>query len=271
MHHKHQWNMRRPPMSIMHVARPCCSVFEWGTWAIKISPNTFQQNNNVNAVYDYNFSEQTHTQKKPDLKIYLKSCVPPHILQYLCACEFHVNTFSVGMHNKTWLIMWCAYFSLFLHSQFHFCLALFLTCYPSDPPKSWYRRTHYWMHVNILKGGPPNRMIVKPLRVVLGCVYHHFSGVELRFPNDFRWFLQMINAKLFWNAEKVWSDTRLSQKHVSVEMINAKLFWNAFISLTDLRKNMCLTWSLLYGSNCAMQLRSDKAFLSTRTRDRVRW
>ena len=76
----------------------------------------------------------------------------------------------------------------------------------------------------------------------------------------------------FWNAEKeVRSDTRLSQKHVSVEMINAKLFWNAFISPTDLRKGLRPTWSLLNGSNSAMQLRSDKAFLLTRTRDRVPW
>ena len=85
------------------------------------------------------------------------------------------------------------------------------------------------------------------------------------------WFLQMINAKAvlirgletpFWNAEKVRSDTLLSQKQVSVEMINAKLFWNAFISPTE---KACV-----YGLNCAMQLRSDKAFLSTRTRDTER-
>ena len=39
------------------------------------------------------------------------------------------------------------------------------------------------------------------LHLYLGCVYHHFSGVEieLRFPNDFQGdFIQMINAKLFW-------------------------------------------------------------------------
>ena len=187
MHHKHQWNMRRPPMSIMHIARPCCSVFEWGTWAIKISSNTFQQNNNVNAVYDYNFSEQTHTQKK---NLTLKFIWNPVSLPISCNIFVHVSSmwtlFLWECTIKRDSFMWCAYFSLFLHRQFHFCLALFLTCYPSDPPKSWYRRTHYWMHVNILKGGPPNRMIVKPLRVVLGCVYHHFSGVELRFPNDFQ-------------------------------------------------------------------------------------
>ena len=108
----------------------------------------------------------------------------------------------------------------------------------------------------------------------IGCVYHHFSGVELYKVSKrlSGWFLQMINAKLFWlggynrlseTPKKVRSDTRLSQKHVSVEMINAKLFWNAFISPTDLRKGVCPTWSLLYGSNCAMQLHSDKAFLST--------
>ena len=106
-----------------------------------------------------------------------------------------------------------------------------------------------------------------------GCVYHHFSGVELRFPIGF------INTKLFWLGDwkrlkrrlKVRSDMRLRQKHVSVEMINAKLFLNAFISPTDLHKDVCPTWSLLYESNCAMQLCSDKVFLSTRTRDRMRW
>ena len=94
------------------------------------------------------------------------------------------------------------------------------------------------------------------------------------------WFLQMINPKLFWlggqkrlseMSKKVRSDTRLSQKHISVEMINAKLFWNAFISPNDLRKGVCPTWSLLHRLNCAIQLRSDKAFLSTRTRNRVWW
>ena len=45
-------------------------------------------------------------------------------------------------------------------------------------------------------------------------------------------------------------------------MINAKLFGNAFISPTE---KACV-----YGLNCAMQLRSDKAFLSTRTRDTER-
>ena len=89
----------------------------------------------------------------------------------------------------------------------------------------------------------------------------------------------MINAKLFWlgprgletpfwNAEKVRSETRLSQKHVSVEMINAVILKHVYIS-DRLRKGAHLTRSLLHGSNCAMQLRSDKAFLSTRTRDRV--
>ena len=34
---------------------------------------------------------------------------------------------------------------------------------------------------------------------IYGCVYHHFSGVELKFPNNFHddFFLQMINARLF--------------------------------------------------------------------------
>ena len=39
-----------------------------------------------------------------------------------------------------------------------------------------------------------------------------------------------------------------------------------YISDPDLL-GVCPTWPLLYGSNCAMQLRSDKAFPVTRTRD----
>ena len=47
----------------------------------------------------------------------------------------------------------------------------------------------------ILPPPPPNP---KNGSTPLDCVYHHFSGVELRFPNDFQGdFLQMINAKLF--------------------------------------------------------------------------
>ena len=51
------------------------------------------------------------------------------------------------------------------------------------------------------------------------------------FRNAFRitiwlWVLKRVSKEE--NTAKVRSDTRLSQKHVSVEMINAKLFWNAF-------------------------------------------
>ena len=54
---------------------------------------------------------------------------------------------------------------------------------------------------------------------------------ERRFRNAFRiaiwlWVLKRVSKEE--NTAKVRSDTRLSQKHVSVEMINAKLFWNAF-------------------------------------------
>ena len=53
----------------------------------------------------------------------------------------------------------------------------------------------------------------------------------------------------FWNAEKMRSDTRLSQKHVSVEVIlNAKLFWNAFIISDWPTIRVCPTWSLLYNT-----------------------
>ena len=105
------------------------------------------------------------------------------------------------------------------------------------------------------------------LGVRLSSLFWHRIKVSKRL---LRGILQMIKRKAvlirgletpFWNAEK----------KCDVEIINAKLFWNAFISLTDLRKGVCPTWSLLYGSNCTMQLRSDKAFFSTRTRDRVRW
>ena len=40
------------------------------------------------------------------------------------------------------------------------------------------------------------------------------------------WVLKRVSKEE--NTAKVRFDTRLSQKHVSVEMINAKLFWNAF-------------------------------------------
>ena len=40
------------------------------------------------------------------------------------------------------------------------------------------------------------------------------------------WVLKRVSKEE--NTAKVRSDTRLSQKHISVEMINAKLFWNAF-------------------------------------------
>ena len=51
------------------------------------------------------------------------------------------------------------------------------------------------------------------------------------FRNAFRiaiwlWLLKRVSKEE--NTAKVRSDTRLSQKHVSVKMINAKLFWNAF-------------------------------------------
>ena len=51
------------------------------------------------------------------------------------------------------------------------------------------------------------------------------------FRNAFRianwlWVLKRVSKEE--NTAKVRSDTRLSQKHVSVEMINAKLFSNAF-------------------------------------------
>ena len=62
----------------------------------------------------------------------------------------------------------------------------------------------------------------------------------------------------FWNAEKRRSDTRLSQKHASVEVIAQSCFETPLNAL-------CFGW------NCAMQLlRSDKAFLVTRTRDTER-
>ena len=53
----------------------------------------------------------------------------------------------------------------------------------------------------------------------------------------------------FWNAEKKGDLIRV---WASVEVINAKLFWTPLNVL-------CFGW------NCAMQLRSDKAFLVTRT------
>ena len=53
---------------------------------------------------------------------------------------------------------------------------------------------------------------------------------ERRFENAFRiaiwlWVLKRVSKEE--TTAKVRSDTHLSQKHVSVEMINAKLFWNA--------------------------------------------
>ena len=50
------------------------------------------------------------------------------------------------------------------------------------------------------------------------------------------WVLKRVSKEE--NTAKVRSDTRLSQKHVSVEMINAKLFWNAFTMCP--RKNRTL-------------------------------
>ena len=60
-----------------------------------------------------------------------------------------------------------------------------------------------------------------------GCVYHHFSGVELRFPNDFQGDFADDKRKAvlirgletpFWNAEKsvIWyafeSETRFCRE-----------------------------------------------------------
>ena len=44
------------------------------------------------------------------------------------------------------------------------------------------------------------------------------------------------------------SDTRLSQKHISVEVKNAKSFWNAFISPTDLHKGIVSTVQIAQSS-----------------------
>ena len=74
------------------------------------------------------------------------------------------------------------------------------------------------------------------------------------FRNAFRfaiwlWVLKRVSKEE--NTAKVRSDTRLSQKHVSVEMINAKLFWNAF--------TMCL-----YLSGTANKLRWRDILLQVR-------
>ena len=59
------------------------------------------------------------------------------------------------------------------------------------------------------------------------------------FRNAFRnafwlWVLKLVSKEE--NTAKVRSDTRLSQKHVSVVMINAKLFWNAFTMCPQKKK-----------------------------------
>ena len=70
------------------------------------------------------------------------------------------------------------------------------------------------------------------------------------FRNAFRiaiwlWILKRVSKEE--NTAKVRSDTRLSQKHVSVEMINAKFFWNAFTMCPRKKPRTLKQWTQVVG------------------------